>query len=59
LSTPELQVLVLVEVVPLYNAMSAVRHSKVQLQVLKLYKACLRAAENKPGFKANVQFEFK
>lgn len=39
--------------------MSAVRHSKVQLQVLKLYKACLRAAENKPGFKANVQFEFK
>jgi hypothetical protein len=37
----------------------SLRHSKVQLKILSLYKACLRAAENKPGVKENVQFEFK
>lgn len=35
------------------------RHSKVQLEVLRLYKQCLRAAEKKPGFYTNVQFEFR
>lgn len=33
--------------------------SKVQRQVLALYKSCLRAATNKPGFQENVRFEFK
>jgi hypothetical protein len=37
----------------------SVRHSKVQLQVLSLYKSFLRAAETKPGVKANVQSEFR
>lgn len=36
-----------------------VRHSKIQKQVLVLYKQCLRAAENKPGFKENVRNDFK
>lgn len=35
------------------------RHSKVQLEVLRLYKQCLRAAEKKPGFYTNVQYEFR
>lgn len=35
------------------------RHSKVQLEVLRLYKHCLRAAEKKPGFYSNVQDEFR
>lgn len=35
------------------------RHSKLQLEVLKLYKHCLRAAEKKPGFLDTVKFEFR
>lgn len=35
------------------------RHSKVQLEVLRLYKHCLRAAEKKPGFSDNVKYEFR
>ena len=35
------------------------RHSKVQLQVLSLYKSCLRAAKNKPGFDYAIRTEFK
>ena len=34
-------------------------HSKLQLEVLKLYKELLRAAANKPGFQDNVRTEFK
>ena len=34
-------------------------HSKLQLEVLKLYKELLRAAENKPGFGENVRTEFR
>ena len=30
-----------------------------QLQVLSLYKQCMRAAELKPGFRVNVQQEFR
>jgi len=33
--------------------------SKLQVQVLHLYKQCLRAADNKPGFKTNVRIEFR
>jgi len=35
------------------------RRSKLQVQVLNLYKQCLRAAQSKPGFKDNVQNEFR
>jgi len=35
------------------------RRSKLQSQVLSLYKQCLRAAESKPGFKVNVQTQFR
>lgn len=35
------------------------RRSKLQIQVLSLYKQCLRAAEAKPGFRSNVQSEFR
>ena len=35
------------------------RRSKLQSQVLNLYKLCMRAAESKPGFKVNVQNEFR
>nr|XP_054759331.1 succinate dehydrogenase assembly factor 1, mitochondrial-like [Lytechinus pictus] len=35
------------------------RHSKLQLQVLQLYKTFLRVAENKPGVKAQIQYEFR
>lgn len=35
------------------------RRSKLQLQVLSLYKQCMRAAEQKPGFRVNVQAEFR
>jgi len=35
------------------------RRSKLQLQVLSLYKQCMRAAELKPGFRVNVQQEFR
>ena len=34
-------------------------HSKLQLEVLKLYKELLRAAANKPGFEENVRTEFR
>ena len=34
-------------------------HSKLQLEVLKLYKELLRAAVNKPGFQDNVRQEFR
>ena len=34
-------------------------HSKVQLQVLSLYRQCLRVAETKAGFKETVRFEFR
>lgn len=33
--------------------------SKLQVQVLNLYKQCMRAAQSKPGFKVNVQNEFR
>lgn len=35
------------------------RHSKLQIQVLCLYKNFLKAAANKPGVKSQVQFEFR
>eukprot|EP00057_Strongylocentrotus_purpuratus_P000767 XP_001182916.1 PREDICTED: succinate dehydrogenase assembly factor 1, mitochondrial-like [Strongylocentrotus purpuratus] len=35
------------------------RHSKLQLQVLHLYKAFLRVAENKPGVKPQIKYEFR
>lgn len=35
-----------------------VRHSKLQLQVLALYRACLRVARNKPGATEYVHQEF-
>ncbi|XP_078287107.1 succinate dehydrogenase assembly factor 1, mitochondrial [Rhinoraja longicauda] len=34
------------------------RHSKLQKQVLKLYKQFLRAAKDKPGFLPLIQEEF-
>jgi len=34
-------------------------HSKLQLEVLKLYKELLRSAANKPGFQDNVRQEFR
>jgi succinate dehydrogenase assembly factor 1 len=34
-------------------------HSKLQLEVLKLYKELLRAAANKPGVEENVRTEFR
>jgi len=34
-------------------------HSKLQLEVLRLYKELLRAAAAKPGFQNNVRTEFK
>ena len=36
-----------------------VMRNKIQLQVLALYKQCLRAAEAKPGFTSSVQQEFR
>lgn len=41
------------------NYVIMARHSKIQLEVLKLYKQCLRAAQHKPGFYDNVKFEFR
>jgi len=38
---------------------AAVRHSKIQLQVLSLYKSLLRAAKGKPGFDYTIRTEFK
>ena len=35
------------------------RHSKLQIEVLRCYKQCLRAAQAKPGFYENVRFEFR
>jgi len=35
------------------------KHSKLQLQVLSLYKECMRAAKLKPGFEQTVRTEFK
>jgi len=35
------------------------KHSKLQKQVLSLYKECLRCAENKPGFTQSVRSEFR
>ena len=37
----------------------SVRHSKIQKQVLSLYKAFLRASESKPGFEHYVKSEFR
>ena len=34
-------------------------HSKIQIQVLALYKSCLRAAQGKPGFAYTIRTEFK
>jgi len=34
-------------------------HSKVQKAVLSLYKTLMRAADSKPGFRENIQMEFK
>ena len=36
-----------------------VRHSKLQLQVLNLYKQFMRVTENRPGMKEHVRQEFK
>ncbi|XP_067830919.1 succinate dehydrogenase assembly factor 1, mitochondrial [Heptranchias perlo] len=36
-----------------------VRHSKLQKQVLNLYKQFLRAAKEKPGFLPLIQNEFR
>lgn len=36
-----------------------VRHSKIQVKVLSLYKSCLRAAKDKPGFDSTIRQEFK
>ena len=35
------------------------KHSKLQLQVLHLYKMFLRASENKPGVREHIQYEFR
>ena len=35
------------------------RHSKIQLQVLRLYKEFMRAAQHKPGMNDHVRLEFK
>ena len=35
------------------------KHSKIQLQVLSLYKQFMRAAKNRPGIAEHVQREFK
>jgi len=37
----------------------SIRHSKIQKQVLSLYKACLRASKDKPGFEYAIRNEFK
>ena len=34
-------------------------HSKIQVQVLKLYRQLMRAAKNKPGVAEHVRSEFK
>lgn len=34
-------------------------HSKLQLEVLRLYKELLRAATGKPGFQANIRAQFR
>ncbi|KAG9488133.1 succinate dehydrogenase assembly factor 1, mitochondrial [Eleutherodactylus coqui] len=36
-----------------------IRHSKLQKQVLSLYKQFLRAGKDKPGFVPRIQHEFK
>lgn len=36
-----------------------VRHSKLQKQVLSLYRQFLRAAHDKPGFLPQIQDEFR
>lgn len=41
------------------SATKIVRHSKIQIKVLSLYKACLRAAQGKPGFDYAIRQEFK
>lgn len=35
------------------------RHSKLQRQVLQLYKQFMRLAEQKPGLASHVQYEFR
>ncbi|KAL8589797.1 hypothetical protein ACOMHN_020800 [Nucella lapillus] len=35
------------------------RHSKIQLQVLSLYRLFLRTTKNQPGFQEHVKAEFK
>ena len=37
----------------------SLRHSKIQKQVLSLYKSCLRASYGKPGFENSIRKEFK
>ena len=34
-------------------------HSKIQLQVLSLYRQCLRAARSRPGAHLHIREEFK
>ncbi|XP_051955472.1 succinate dehydrogenase assembly factor 1, mitochondrial [Xyrauchen texanus] len=36
-----------------------VRHSKLQMQILSLYRQFLRAAEEKPGFIPRIRDEFR
>ena len=43
----------------LISFVMSVRHSKIQKQVLSLYKAFLRASQGKPGFEYYVKSEFK
>ena len=42
-----------------FKAPTQMVHSKLQVEVLKLYKELLRAATNKPGFQTNIRSEFR
>lgn len=35
------------------------RHSKIQMQVLRIYKEFMRVAQAKPGMKDHIRLEFK
>ena len=41
-----------------FSGVMVIRHSKIQLQVLSLYRQLLRAARNKPGAAEYIQHEF-
>ncbi|KAL4647345.1 succinate dehydrogenase assembly factor 1, mitochondrial [Arapaima gigas] len=42
-----------------YSARAMARHSKLQKQVLALYRQLLRAGQNKPGFLMRIRSEFR